>query len=294
MRGKQVLRAVVQWFDTGSATVPDDARADRIDWLRMAPFLGLHMLCLGVIWVGFSWGALAVAVGLYLVRMFAITGFYHRYFSHRTFRTGRVRQFLFAVLGNSAGQRGPLWWAAHHRKHHRVSDTAEDVHSPRTQGILWSHCGWFTTPRNFATDLEAVPDLARYPELRLLDRFDVLVPLALAGVLYLAGGWQYVVWGFGISTVAVFHATCAINSLAHLMGRRRYPTGDQSRNSLLLALLTLGEGWHNNHHYYPGAVRQGFRWWEIDLTYYGLVLLSWLGIVRDLHPVPARVREAPS
>jgi stearoyl-CoA desaturase (delta-9 desaturase) len=294
MRGKQALRTIVRWFDSGTASVPDDERADRVDWLRLMPFIGLHLLCFGVIWVGFSWAALAVAVGLYLVRMFAITGFYHRYFSHRTFETSRVGQFLFAVLGNASGQRGPLWWAAHHRKHHRVSDTDEDVHSPHTHGILWSHCGWFTTRRNFVTDLEAVPDLARYPELRLLDRFDVLAPLTLAAVLYLAGGWQFVIWGFGISTVAVFHATCSINSLAHLMGRRRYPTGDQSRNSFLLALLTLGEGWHNNHHYYPGAVRQGFRWWEIDLTYYGLVVLSWLGIVRNLHPVPARVREAAS
>ena len=285
------LKKLALWFDTGAVSVPptDDPRT--VDWVRVIPFVGMHAACLGVIWVGWSLNALLVALTLYLVRMFAITGFYHRYFSHRAFKTSRVTQFAFALLGASAVQRGPLWWAAHHRKHHRHSDTEEDVHSPRHHGFWWSHMGWITSPANFATDLEAVPDLARYPELRFLDRFDILVPIVLAVTLFLAGGWQWLVWGFFVSTVVLFHCTCFINSLAHVLGRRRYQTGDDSRNSLMLALVTLGEGWHNNHHRFPGAARQGFFWWEVDLTYYALQALARLRIVWDLRPVPKRVLD---
>ncbi len=286
---KRWLTRVALWFDSGAAPL---ALEDRFDWLRVLPFLAMHAMCLGVLWVGWSWTAVAVAAGLYVVRMFAITGFYHRYFSHRTFHTSRAWQLAFAVLGASASQRGPLWWAAHHRRHHRHADTERDVHSPRHHGLLWAHMGWITSPANFPTDLSQVPDLARYPELRFLDRFDVVVPAALAVGLYAAGGLQLLIWGFFVSTVVLFHGTCTINSLAHRLGSRRYDTPDDSRNSLLLALVTLGEGWHNNHHRYPGAVRQGFRWWELDLTYYGLRLLALVRVIKDLRPVPARLLEA--
>ncbi len=249
-------------------------------------------MCVGVIWVGWSPTALAVAGSLYVLRMFAVTGFYHRYFSHRSFSTSRAAQFVFAVLGASAVQRGPLWWAAHHRKHHRHSDTEHDVHSPSQHGFWWSHMGWITSPANFPTDYAAVPDLAKYPELRFLDRFDILVPVLLAVTLFLLGGGQLLIWGFFVSTVVLFHATCLINSLAHVIGRRRYQTNDDSGNSLVLALITFGEGWHNNHHRYPGSARQGFRWWQVDLTYYGLWLLERIRLIRDLRPVPARVLES--
>lgn len=223
--------------------------------------------------------------------MFAITGFYHRYFSHRSFQTSRPMQFLFAVIGASSVQRGPLWWAAHHRKHHRHSDTEHDVHSPHHHGFWWSHVGWITSPANFPTDYSQVPDLAKYPELRFIDRFDTLVPLLLALALYWIGGLPYLIWGFFISSVVLFHFTCSINSLAHIWGGQRYDTSDQSRNNLFLALLTFGEGWHNNHHKYPGSSRQGFFWWEIDLTYYGLKLLASLRLITDLRPVPERVLQ---
>ncbi|MHC4959379.1 MAG: acyl-CoA desaturase [Planctomycetota bacterium] len=284
----RVRTALVRWFDSTSGTDGVET-TDRVDWLRVVPFAALHLGCLAVIWVGASWAAVGVALGLYLIRMFAVTAFYHRYFSHRAFQTSRVAQFAFAVLGNTAAQRGPLWWAAHHRHHHRESDRPDDRHSPHQHGLLWSHVGWLTSPRNFPTDMTAVPDLARYPELRFLDRFDSLVPLLLGVALLALGGWQMFVWGFCISTVLLFHATSLINSLAHLVGRRRYPTPDGSRNSLVLALITLGEGWHNNHHYYPGAARQGFRWWEVDVTYYILLVLSWTGLISQLRPVPERV-----
>ncbi|HEY6059156.1 MAG TPA: acyl-CoA desaturase [Gemmatimonadales bacterium] len=279
------------WFDTAATPAGGNPAEHRVDWVRVLPFVAMHLACLAVIWVGASWAAVGVAAGLYATRMFFVTAFYHRYFSHRTYETTRPAQFAFAVLGATCVQRGPLWWAAHHRKHHRHADTPDDVHSPRQHGFWWSHMGWITSPENFPTDLQQVPDLARYPELRFLDRFDVVVPLLLALVLFLIGGAQWLVWGFFISTVVLFHCSCFINSLAHQMGRRRYPTPDDSKNSLILSLITFGEGWHNNHHWYPGAARQGFFWWELDLTYYGLWLLARIGIIRNLHPVPARVLE---
>ena len=295
-------RTLRRWFDTSSAVEVEAGREDRIDWLRAAPFIAMHLACLGVIWVGVSPIALIVAATLYAVRMFAITGFYHRYFSHRTFQTSRAVQFVFATIGASCVQRGPLWWAAHHRHHHRHADTQSDPHSPAVHGFLWSHVGWFLTPRNFRTDLARVPDLAKYPELRWLDRFDIAMPVLLAVAMYGLGvllqhlapqlgtsGGQMLVWGFFVSTVVLFHATVTINSLAHRFGSRRYATKDDSRNNLWLALLTFGEGWHNNHHFFPGSSHQGFRWWEVDLTWYGLKLMALLGLVRGLKPVPAWV-----
>ena len=290
-----------RWFDTDAVVTGDDD-GDRVDWMRAVPFVAMHVACLAVFWVGVSPVAVIVAVALYAVRMFAITGFYHRYFSHRTFRTSRVVQFVGAVVGASSVQRGPLWWAAHHRNHHRHTETARDPHSPRVHGFWRSHVGWFLTREGFRTDWSRIPDLAKYPELRWLDRYDTLVPVLLAAALYGLGallervapglgtsGGQMLVWGFFVSTIVLFHATVTINSLAHRYGRQRFETGDDSRNNFWLALLTFGEGWHNNHHFFPGSVRQGFRWWEIDLTFYGLKAMSWLGLVRDLKPVPAWV-----
>ena len=297
--------ALRRWVDSSASG--EDLRSDPrgIDWPRVVPFVLMHAACLGVIWVGWSWFAVAVAALLYAVRMFAITAFYHRYFAHRAFRASRGWQFAFAVLGASAVQRGPLWWAAHHRHHHAHSDKPGDAHSALQDGFLWSHMGWFLARENFATRGHLVRDLARYPELRWLDRYDVAVPAALFVALWALGAWlesahpalgtgpwQLVVWGFCISTVVLFHATFVINSLAHRWGSRRYDIPDQSRNNALLALVTFGEGWHNNHHRYPSAARQGFYWWEFDLSWYGLKLLAALGIVRDLRPVPRSVLEA--
>jgi stearoyl-CoA desaturase (delta-9 desaturase) len=299
-------RSLLTWLDSGeSVVVADPTQIDRVDWVRVLPFVGMHLACLSVIFVGVSTAAVVAAVVLYAVRMFAVTGFYHRYFSHRSFKTSRAGQFIFAVLGASAVQRGPIWWAAHHRHHHAHSDQHPDVHSPVQRGFLWSHMGWFLSRRHFHPDLSRVRDLLRFPELRMLDRFDILVPVALAACLLLLGkalerwapqlhtsGGQMLVWGFFISTVVCYHATYTINSLCHVFGRRRYETEDDSRNNAWLALLTFGEGWHNNHHHYPVSARQGFYWWEVDLTYYGLRILKLLGLVWDLKPVPERIRAA--
>jgi stearoyl-CoA desaturase (delta-9 desaturase) len=302
----RILTSVARWFDDSvSPYDPEDMQSEKVDWLRIVPFIALHLACLGVIWTGWSVTAVATAAGLYFLRMFAITAFYHRYFSHRSFQTSRFWQFLFAALGNAAVQRGPLWWAAHHRHHHKHADLAEDPHSPAQRGFLWSHVGWFTTPKHFPTRTELVGDWMKYPELRFLNRFSIVVPLLMLAALVVAGellrvyapgagtnGLQMAVWGFCISTVVLFHATGTINSLDHMIGRRRFATPDTSRNNWFLALITLGEGWHNNHHHYPASARQGFFWYEIDLTYYMLAVLSRLGIVRNLKPVPERVRGA--
>ncbi|MCB9903916.1 MAG: acyl-CoA desaturase [Planctomycetes bacterium] len=304
-RGTQSL---VRWFDSWAADERDGQDPRAIDWFRVSPFVAIHVACFAVLLVGWSPFAVAFAVCFYVVRMFAITAFYHRYFSHRSFCTSRVMQFCFALLGATAAQRGPLWWAAHHRAHHRHSDEDADVHSPERQGFWYSHVGWILAQGNFRTRVELVPDLARYPELRFLDRFDSLVPLATMGALFGLGvllerfapglgtnGPQLFVWGFAISTVALYHLTFSINSLAHRVGSRRFETPDQSRNNWLLALFTLGEGWHNNHHRYQASVRQGFRWWEFDPSYYVLRTAALVGLVWDLRPVPERIlREGAS
>jgi stearoyl-CoA desaturase (delta-9 desaturase) len=303
---QRLTSALRRWIDTSredAAPGPCDAR--RIDWLRVLPFVVLHVGCIGAFWVGVSGIALGISAGLFALRMFAVTAIYHRYLSHRAFRTSRAAQFIFAVLAASAVQRGPLWWASHHRHHHLHSDRTADSHSAHVHGFLWSHLGWFLARENFATRLDLVPDLARYPELRWLDRFDAVVPMLLAAALYAVGAWlehahpslgtsgaQLLVWGFCISTVVLYHATFTINSLAHRFGARRYATNDDSRNNLWLALLRFGEGWHNNHHHFPGAARQGFYWWEIDLTYYAMRLLAATGVIWDLRPLPRALRDA--
>jgi stearoyl-CoA desaturase (Delta-9 desaturase) len=303
---KALGTAIARWFDTqAQAAHLSGETIQKVDWVRCVPFALLHLSALAVIWVGWSPVALAVCLGMYVLRMFAITGFYHRYFSHKSFKTSRAGQFVFAVLGASATQRGPLWWASHHRMHHKNSDKPEDVHSPKQHGFWWSHMGWITSRSNFPTHHEAVRDLVRFPELRFLDRFDTLVPILAGASMFFLGmlldaiwpslgtsAGQMLVWGFFISTLLLLHGTFTINSLSHVFGWRRYETTDTSRNNPLLALITLGEGWHNNHHYYQSSARQGFYWWEFDITYYGLKVLSWFGIVWDLRPVPASVRDA--
>jgi len=221
--------------------------------------------------------------------MFAVTAGYHRYFSHRAFSTSRVTQFFLAFLAQSTAQKSVLWWAAKHRHHHLHSDTAEDVHSPRHEGFLYSHVGWIFARRHDATDLAKVQALARYPELLWLHRFETLPAVILGIASFFVAGWSGLVVGFLWSTVLVYHATFCINSLAHVRGRKRYVTGDESRNNLGLALLTMGEGWHNNHHAYQSSARQGFRWWEIDATWYLLKLFGAFGLVWDLKTPPVQV-----
>jgi stearoyl-CoA desaturase (Delta-9 desaturase) len=262
---------------------------DAIDYPSGIFFLLIHLACFAAIWTGVTPRAALLCAGLYVLRIFAIGAGYHRYFAHRSFRTSRWFQFCLAFLAQTSAQRGVLWWAAHHRAHHRYSDTPQDVHSPIRRGFLYAHLGWIFVPRNEATSYDTVRDLARFKELLWLDRQPYLPAALLALATWLIAGLPGLVVGFCCSTVAVWHATFSINSLAHLAGRRRYVTGDDSRNNWWLALLTMGEGWHNNHHAYQASVRQGFRWWEYDPTYYALRVLSWFRLVWDLHLPPRAV-----
>ena len=265
-------------------------REEHVNWPASVPFLLVHLLPLLVVFTGISTTAIVLFCVTYFGRMFLITAGYHRYFSHRSYRMGRIPQFLMAFGAETSAQKGVLWWAAHHRNHHQFSDTERDVHSPR-KGFWWSHVGWILCDRYKSYDPERIRDFGRFPELVFIDRHDWIAPWALGLACFAIGGWSGLVVGFFASTVLLWHTTFLVNSAAHVFGRRRYDTSDTSRNSLIIALLTGGEGWHNNHHHYQASARQGFFWWEIDTTYYGLKVLSWLGIVKDLRRPPERVRR---
>jgi stearoyl-CoA desaturase (Delta-9 desaturase) len=260
------------------------------EWPSMLPLVLIHLGALYGLWLGASWEVWVLCFALYFIRMFAVTGVYHRYFSHRTYKTSRWLQFVLAFLAETSSQRGVLWWAAHHRDHHKYSDTEKDVHSPRHTGFWHAHIGWIYD-HNGDTNYARVKDLTRYPELVALNKLWVLPPTILGFSCWLVFGWPGLFIGFMMSTVLLWHGTFTINSLSHVFGNQRYATGDDSRNNWLLALITMGEGWHNNHHHFMGSTRQGFFWWEVDLTYYVLKAMSWLGLVWDLKEPPARVYE---
>lgn len=269
-----------------------EAALHRLHTVRSLPFFAVHVVAVGgVAWLGWSWTGFALAVGLYYLRMFGVTAGYHRYFSHRAFRTSRAFQLVLALLAMTSVQKGVLWWASHHRVHHKLSDQPGDVHSAKLDGFVWSHVGWILSRKHQTTHVEKIRDLTRYPELVWLDRHYVTPAVVFAVGLFLVGSWWALIWGFFVSTTVLWHGTFTINSLSHLYGRRRYVTTDDSRNNWLLAIVTMGEGWHNNHHYYQRSANQGFYWWEWDPTYYVLKLLAVLGIVWDLHTPPAKVLE---
>jgi stearoyl-CoA desaturase (Delta-9 desaturase) len=269
------------------AALPEEH--DDIVYPSAIPFVLVHLACFGAIWSGVTWQALVLCVALYWLRIFAIGAGYHRLFSHRAYSTSRAFRFVLALLAQSTAQKSVLWWAAKHRHHHLHSDTEHDVHSPRHTGFLYSHLGWIFSRRHDTFDEATVADLARYPELKWLHKYELAPAAVLALLCFLIAGWSGLFVGFFWSTVLVYHATFCINSLAHVSGRKRYVTGDDSRNNWLLAVFTMGEGWHNNHHAFQSSVRQGFRWWEIDPTFYILKALSWIGVVWDLRMPPKQV-----
>ena len=293
---------ILAWVDSyQNCEVPS---SDSVAWVRVLPILALHIIAvMGVFIFDLALVDVVACAALYFVRMFAITGFYHRYFSHKAFKTSRWHQFLWGAIGASATQRGPLWWAAHHRQHHRHTETDSDPHDSR-QGLWWSHLGWILADRHFATHKNNISDFRAYPELVWLDRFDAAMPALLALLVFIIGwlfetfmpvagtsGLQMLYWGYLVSTLLLLHVTLCINSLAHRWGTRPFATGDRSCNSLPLALLTLGEGWHNNHHRFCGSARQGFKWWEVDICYYLLRAMAAVGLVWDLRDVPRPVLE---
>lgn len=260
----------------------------RVEWVRSIPYISMHLALVSVFFVPFSWGLVALCMAMYVLRMFGITASYHRYFSHRTYKMGRVAQFCMAWLGSMAMQKGVLWWAANHRHHHKYSDQEQDVHSPR-KGLWWSHVGWILVPDHSETRWELIKDFSKYPELVWLNKYHLIPCAVMAAALYWLGGFPAVVWGEIVSTVLLWNGTSTINSLSHVFGSRRYQTTDDSKNNFILALITLGEGWHNNHHHYMSSTNQGFFWWEIDVSYYVLKGMSFLGITKDLRKPPAHV-----
>jgi stearoyl-CoA desaturase (Delta-9 desaturase) len=282
-------------------SAPGDAvaRASSRGFLRVyfnaltIPYWAVHAAAVvGVILTGWSWYGLALALAFYVPRMFFVTGGYHRYFSHRSYKTSRWFQFVLALGATCTAQKGPLWWAAHHRIHHKYSDEPGDLHSVVQSGFWWSHHGWILSRDLEDTDLSRIKDFAKYPELRWLNRWWMVPPFVLGALTAFIGGWYAFVWAFCVCQVLCWHGTFTINSLSHVWGGKRYKTTDDSRNNPVLAVITMGEGWHNNHHHYQVSARQGFFWWEVDLTYYVLRALSFVGIVWDLHGVPSKIRDA--
>ncbi len=271
--------------ETLSEHVHDEPHND-IVYPDMIPFIMIHIAALGVFWTGVTTTAVILCIGLYLLRMWALTAGFHRYFSHRTYKTSRWFQFVLAFLGQTSAQKGVLWWSAIHRAHHRHSDTPEDPHSPKHQGFFVSHVGWIFHQKANKADYSTVKDLSEYPELVWLDKYQHMPAVLLAIFTFLVGGWPGLVVGFFLSTVLLYHGVFAINSVAHVVGNQRYVTGDESKNNWWLALITLGEGWHNNHHHYQSSTRQGFFWWEVDISYYVLRALSTVGLVWDLRAPP--------
>jgi len=263
---------------------------DRIDWKTRIPIIGLHVAAaIGFLFTEFSWKGVLLCIVAYYFRMWALSSFFHRYFSHRSFKTSRWFQFIMAFLGTLTVQNGVLWWAANHRHHHRYSDQPEDLHSPKQKGFWWAHMGWVLTYRVNKTKFELVRDFLKFPEIRWLDRYWLIVVSAFAAATLMIGGWFAFYWCFLLSTVLLLHGTFTVNSLAHMWGSRRYETTDTSRNNFLIALITMGEGWHNNHHRFMSSARQGFFWWEIDPSYYVLKILEKFRLVWDVRRPPKEV-----
>ena len=283
--------------DPPAAIAPTPTDADGIwasrfaDWLTYGLYWGVHVAAFGVFFTGVTTTALVLFAITFWGRLFGITGGYHRYFAHKTFKTSRPFQFLLALLGTAATQKGPLWWASLHRIHHRESDGPGDVHSPKS-GFYYSHQGWIFDKKWQATRLDLIPDFAKYPEIQWLNRWHFIPPVALAVACFAIGGLPGLFWGFFLSTTLLWHSTYTINSLSHVFGTRRFDTDDTSTNNWALALLTWGEGWHNNHHHYMASARQGFRWWEIDMTYYVLRACKAVGLIWDVREPPAALKSS--
>jgi len=264
---------------------------EKVNKKTSVPFFLLHLLPFLAIFTGVTIKAVFLGLVLFWGRMFFITAGYHRYFAHKAYKLNRFWQFVMAFGGTMAAQKGPLWWAAHHRNHHRFSDTENDIHSPR-KGFWWSHVGWILCDKYNATKYDKISDFTKYPELRFINKHDWIGPWTLGVVSFLIAGLPGLLIGFFGSTVLLWHCTFMVNSLAHVKGTRRYNTPDTSRNNWFIAIMTMGEGWHNNHHYFAASVRQGFFWWEWDPTYYLLWLGKTLGVVKNMRKIPKIKRDS--
>jgi stearoyl-CoA desaturase (delta-9 desaturase) len=236
----------------------------------------------------FTWQALLVCViGHWVTGGIGITMTYHRLLTHRSYAVRpRALEYLLTIIGCCASEGGAIGWVADHRRHHAFSDEEGDVHSPN-RGFGWAHMFWWMTP-----DITSVhtndyyarwaPDLQKDPIHRFLDKYFIVFPIATAAILYAIGGMPWLVWGFFVRSVTVLHSTWLVNSATHIWGYRSYETRDTSTNLWWVAILTYGEGWHNNHHAFQTSARHGLRWWEVDMTYALLRAMSMVGLVYNL------------
>ncbi len=254
-----------------------------------------HTSIILLFYVGYSLTSLSVCLLSFIIRMFAIAGGYHRYFSHRSYNISRVFQFILAFLGTTTGQKGPLSWATSHMKHHCSSDKAGDPHSPKLQSIGYAHLGWLWRQNALPTDRKFVQRFQQYPEIVFLNRFHTIGPVTLICFLALLGylldqsypelntsRGQLIAWGFIVPTLLILHGTCLINSVSHYCGSQRFRDGDESRNVWWLFPIALGENWHNNHHHRPSSANTSCVWWEIDVVYYIICLLEAAGLIWDV------------
>jgi stearoyl-CoA desaturase (delta-9 desaturase) len=263
----------------------------------------MHLACLGVFLVGFSWPALWVAIAMYVIRGMGVTTGYHRLLAHRSYKTNRFIQFVVATAGGLAMQGGPLWWVAHHRAHHRDTDKEGDIHSPVTKGMWQSHMGWMMSNEAFHEQGSNSRDLFKYPELKFLQRHYVWILVLQMLGLYALGsllslwypdtsinGLQCLVWGFFVSTVFLWHVTFSVNSVCHRWGSQDYDSNDASTNNWIIGILGFGEGWHNNHHFYPSSARHGLKWWQVDVTWILIRGLCLVGLASD-PKIPKEFRD---
>ena len=266
--------------------------------ISLVVFWLVQASAVSVFFVPFAWPLVVLCVCSHFIRAIGLTLIFHRYLAHRAFQMNRAARFVWAFIGTAAMQKGPLWWAGHHIDHHKYADREGDPHSPAISGFYHAHIGWFLNDdrhRRLDPSNPVIRDFSRAPELLWLDRYFAIPPIALAGAMYLIGGMPWLAWGFCFPTVTLAHSTFSINTVNHLFGSRRFDTPDDSRNNVVTAIFAAGEGWHNNHHRYQRAARNGFYWWEFDPTYYVIRTMGWIGLIWDIQPVPERIyREAES
>jgi stearoyl-CoA desaturase (delta-9 desaturase) len=264
------------------------------NFVQIGIFWTVQASALLVFFVPFSWGFVALWAASHFLRAIGLTLSFHRYFAHRAFKMNRVARFAWAWIGTAAMQKGPLWWASHHVNHHKFADRDGDPHSPMVSGVFYAHIGWFLHDTKYdrveATN-PVIRDFSRVPEIAWLERFFFVPPALLAGAMFLVGGFPWLVWGFCLPTMTLAHATFAINTVNHMFGSRRFETVDESRNNAITALFAAGEGWHNNHHRYQRAARNGFYWWEFDMTWYVIRAMAAVGLVWDIQSVPKRIYD---
>ncbi|NWF61646.1 MAG: fatty acid desaturase [Fischerella sp.] len=258
-----------------------------LSWINVAFFGTVHALAMLAPWC-FSWSALGITIFLHwLFGSIGICLGYHRLLTHRSLHVPKWLEYAIATLGALAIQGGPIFWVATHRLHHaHTEDEDKDPYSSR-RGFWWSHMLWIFYPRPEFFDKETykkfAPDLDRDPFYRWLDRNFLLLQIPVAVLLYALGGWSFVVYGVFLRAVLLWHTTWLINSAAHLRGYRHFQLHDNSRNLWWAALLTYGEGWHNNHHAHPNVAKAGLSWWEVDMTWWAIKVLQTLGLAKKVN-----------